>query len=102
MKRISPALLQTTLTFSTRERGEVEWVVSPKATVKCYIEEKKTYNRSNSGWDLVGSHLVIFDNADANIEIGDTVLWGEITLTVKEVKNFYPNDIYHHTEVTLI
>lgn len=102
MKKINPKLLQTTLTFSTRERGKVEWVVVPKATVNCYIEEKKSYTRSNSGWDLTGNHLVIFDDVEANVDIGDTVEYKGNTLTVKNVTEYLPNNVYHHTEVILL
>lgn len=100
MKPISKNLLKSELQIINRVRGEQGWTNTPGEILKCYIEEKKTWSKNNESWEVVASHLVIYDYYN-DVKIGDKIIVDGVDYTIVSVNIFKPKNKYHHTELSV-
>jgi hypothetical protein len=101
MKPISKSKLQSKLVVVSRERLRDGWKDTILGTISCYIEEKKTWSKSNNGYDLVGSHLVIYDDKDITLKNGDKIIVDSVEYIVYDMTIYKPGNKYHHTELVV-
>lgn len=99
MKRINPSLLRTSFTVYNRviTKDGFEEVLGSTGT--CYFEKKKKRVNNNNGFDIVLEVLIVFDDDTLLVKAGDRVTCKGESFTITAVDQFYPNDLYHHTEL---
>lgn len=99
MNRISPTLLKTDFKVFTRVITRDGFSEVEGGSGKCYFEKKKKRVNNQNGFDIVLDVLIVYDDEDLIVKAGDRVECRGESFTITSDDRYFPNDVYHHTEL---